>query len=66
MDDKLDNIPLVFSDGPDYSYFVFSLPDRRDPSDDVPPGGILCEDEIHHLSSLEAVEHGRVLEQEIH
>ena len=47
-------------------YFVFSLSDRRDPSDDVPPGGILCEDEIHDLSSLEAVEHGRVLEQEIH
>ena len=47
-------------------YVVFSLSDRRDPGDDVPPGGILCEDEIHHLSSLEAVEHGRVLEQEIH
>ena len=47
-------------------YVVFSLSDRRDPGDDVPPGGILCEIEIHHFSGLVAVEHSRVLEQEIH
>ena len=47
-------------------YSIFSLFGRRDLGDDVPPGGIFCEIEIHHFSGLVAVEHSRVLEQEIH
>ena len=45
---------------------MFSLSDRRDPGDDLPPGGIFCEIEIHHFSGLVAVDHNHVLEQEIH